>query len=63
VQREGRAVVYVIRDDRAVEVPVTPGTKGGDLTASTGDVKAGEKAVQKPAAAIVDGALVKVAQK
>ena len=44
-------------------MPVTPGAKLGDLTAITGEAKSGDKAVPKPAADLVDGALVKVAQK
>lgn len=63
VQRDGRTVIYVVRGDRAVSVPVTPGAKLGDLTAITGEAKAGEKAVLKPAPGLVDGALVKAAQK
>ena len=61
VQRDGRTVLFVVRGDRAVSVPVTPGTKLGDLTAITGEAKAGEKAVAKPAPDLADGALVKVA--
>jgi len=61
-QRDGRAVVFVIRDGRAVAVPVTAGLKIGDLTAVTGDVKSGEKAVARPDAALVNGSLVKVAK-
>ena len=63
VQRDGRTVIFVVRGDRAVGVPVTPGAKLGDLTAIIGEAKAGEKAVLKPAPDLVDGALVKVAQK
>ena len=63
VQRDGRTVVFVVRKDRAVAVPVTPGAKLGDLTAIAGDAKSGDKAVLKPGADVVDGALVKVAQK
>jgi len=63
VQRDGRTVLFVVRGDRAVGVPVTPGAKLGDLTAITGEAKAGDKAVLKPASDVVDGALVKVAQK
>jgi RND family efflux transporter MFP subunit len=62
-QRDGRTVVFVMRDGRAVAVPVTPGTKVGDATAIAGDVKSGEKAIVKPAPALADGALVKVAAK
>ena len=63
VQRDGRTVLFVMRDGRAVAVPVTPGVKVGDATAVTGDVKSGEKAIIKPSASLQDGALVKVAAK
>ena len=62
-QRDGHTVVFVIRDGRAVAVPVTPGVKVGDQTAITGDVKSGEKAVPKPASSLQSGALVKIATK
>lgn len=63
VQRDGHSVVFVVRDGRAIEVPVTAGNKLGDTTAITGGVKAGEKAVSKPAPSLVSGALVKTAAK
>jgi HlyD family secretion protein len=62
VQRDGRTVVFVIRDDIANAVPVSAGKKVGDLTGITGDVKSGDKAVLKPAANFVSGTLVKVAK-
>jgi hypothetical protein len=61
-QRDGRTVVFVIRDGRAVAVPVTTGLKICDLTAVSGDVKSGEKTVARPDAALVNGTLVKVAK-
>ncbi len=61
-QRDGHAVVFVIRDANAVAVAVTPGKKIGDLTAVTGDVKSGDKVVLKPAESLVSGAMVKVAK-
>jgi RND family efflux transporter MFP subunit len=60
-QRDGRTVIFVVRGDRAVAVPVTPGVKLGDLTAIAGDAKSGEKAVLRPVPDLADGALVKVA--
>jgi HlyD family secretion protein len=62
-QRDGRTVLFVVRDDRAVQVPVTPGAKIGDLTAITGAVKSGEKAVARPPADLASDALVKVVAK
>jgi RND family efflux transporter MFP subunit len=63
VQRDGRTVVFVIRDDKAVAVPVTPGARIGDVTAVSGAVKSGEKAVPRPPADLADGAAVKAAAK
>ena len=62
-QRDGRTVIFVVRDDRAVAVPVTPGTKLGPLTAIAGDARSGDKAVLRPAPDLADGAPVKVAGK
>lgn len=62
-QRDGRAVVFVVRDGKAVAVPVTPGPKVGDLTSITGAVKAGEKVVAKPPEGLASDSLVKVTAK
>jgi RND family efflux transporter MFP subunit len=60
--REGKTIVFAVRDGKAVLVPVTPGIKVGDLTAITGGVKTGDKVVLKPDAALASGTLVKVAK-
>ncbi len=62
-QRDGKTVVYVLRDSRTVEVPVVPGRKIVDVTAIAGEVKSGEKAVLRPAADLTGGVLVKPAAK
>jgi HlyD family secretion protein len=62
-QRDGGTVVLVVRDGKAVEVPVTPGSRIADLTAISGEVKTGEKAVLKPGPDLKNGALVKLAAK
>jgi HlyD family secretion protein len=61
-QRDGHAVVIVIRDGTGIAVPVTPGSKIGDLTAIAGDVKSGDKVVLKPADNLASGTLVKLAK-
>jgi RND family efflux transporter MFP subunit len=61
--REGRTVVFAIRGDRAVEVPVTAGARIGDVTAIAGAVKSGEKAVLKPTADLRTDTPVTIAAK
>jgi RND family efflux transporter MFP subunit len=61
--RDGRTVLFVSRDGKASEVAVTPGQKVGELTAVTGDVKAGDKVVLQPAPDLKGGTLVKTASK
>ena len=63
VQRGGRTVVFIVRDNKAVAVPVTPGARIGDAMAVTGAVKSSEKAVLRPAETLADGAPVKPAAK
>ena len=63
VQRDGRTVVFVVKDGKAVAVPVTPGIKVGDLTAIAGDIKSGDRAVLRPDDKLTNGSFVKVAAK
>jgi RND family efflux transporter MFP subunit len=63
VQRDGKTVLFIVRGDKAAEVPVTPGSRIGDLTAIAGDAKSGEKAVLHPAPELKAGALIKAAAK
>ena len=63
VKRNDRSVVYAVRDEHAIEVPVQAGERIGDLVAITGDVKAGERVVLKPATDLANAALVKPAAK
>jgi len=59
--RNGRAVVYQIRDDLAVEVPVSTGQKLAGLIEITGGLKDGDKIVSKVNERLTAG--VKVTQK
>ena len=45
--REGRQVVFQIKDDRAVEVPVTTGKKLAGLVEITSGLKEGDKVISK----------------
>jgi RND family efflux transporter MFP subunit len=62
-QRDGRDVIFVVRGERAVAVPVAPGARLGDLLAIAGAAQSGERAVLRPAAALADGARVKLSGK
>jgi len=59
--RNGRSVVYQVRDERAVEVPVTSGRKLGGLLEITSGLNDGDKVVGKVDERLKDG--VKVTQK
>jgi multidrug efflux pump subunit AcrA (membrane-fusion protein) len=61
--RDGATVVYVIRENKAVEVAVTPGRKLGELTAFAGDAKSGDTAVLDPRAELKAGVLLEPAKK
>ena len=55
--------MFVVKDSKVTAVPVTRGAKIGELTAVTGDIKSGDKAVLRPDDKLVGGSLVKVATK
>jgi RND family efflux transporter MFP subunit len=58
VERDGRRVVFVIRDDRAIETPIETGGKVGDLLEVKKGVNAGDKVVARPPDQLRDGARV-----
>jgi len=59
--RDGRQVIFQIKDDRAVEVPVTTGQKLAGLLEVTSGLKVGDKVIAKADAQLKAGA--KVTQK
>jgi HlyD family secretion protein len=61
--RDGRQAVFQIREERAVEVPVTTGKKLGNLIEITSGVKEGDKVITKADEQIKDGARVAVKSK
>jgi len=56
--RNGRQVVFQIRDERAVEIPVTTGKKLAGLIEITGGLKEGDKVISKADDQIKAGAKV-----
>lgn len=63
VDHQGKKMVFLIRNDRAVEAPVALGPKRGDMLEVAGGVQAGDKIVARPPAGLKDGAKIKVAEK
>jgi HlyD family secretion protein len=59
VQRDGRAVVFVVRGGKAREASVTPGESQGDLRAVQG-IAGGAAVVQSPPERLSDGSRIKV---
>lgn len=61
--RDGRQAVFQIKEDRAVEVPVTTGKKLANLIEITNGLKEGDKVISKADAQIKAGARVTVKTK
>lgn len=61
-ERDGKKVVFVIRDGKAQQVPVTTGARIGELVAVQG-VKPGDTLVLAPGDKLADGSKVTVAKK
>ena len=59
-KRDGGTVVFVVKNDVATAVAVTPGIKIGDVVSIQGDVKSGDKVVVKPPESLVSGARVRL---
>jgi RND family efflux transporter MFP subunit len=63
VTRDGKNIVFLIKENRAVETPITVGTKLGDMVEVLNGVKAGDRVVLKPLEKIKNGSRIKVAEK
>ena len=61
--RDGRQVVFQIKEDRAVEVPVTTGRKLGNAIEITGGLKEGDKVISKADEQIKNGTKVTLGKK
>jgi RND family efflux transporter MFP subunit len=63
VERGGKKVVFLVRNDRVVRTPVTLGGRIGDSVEVQSGVKAGDRVVLKPGDSLKDGSRIKVAEK
>jgi len=63
IMRNGRTVVFLLKDGLAREVPVALGEHLGDMEEVRTGAKAGDRIVMNPPAGLKDGSKVSVAQK
>ena len=61
--RDGRAVVFQVKENRAVEVPVTTGRRIGYAIEITGGLKEGDRVISKADDRIKNGTKVSLSQK
>ena len=61
--RNGHAVVFQVKEDHAVEVPVTPGRRLGNAIEITGGLKEGDRVISKADDRLKNGTKVSVSQK
>jgi len=62
-RRGGRDVVFVVKDDKAIESAVQTAGRIGELVEIASGVKAGEKVVLRPPRTLRDGSKVTVQAK
>ena len=63
VERDGRKVVYAVRDGKALEIAIQTGASYGDALEVKQGLKPGDKVVIKPSERLRDGVAVAVAAK
>ncbi len=63
VNRGGKKAVFLIKENRVVETPVTTGEVFGDMTEVLSGVKAGDRVALKPLDKLRDGRRIKAAEK
>jgi multidrug efflux pump subunit AcrA (membrane-fusion protein) len=61
--RNGKSTVFIMKDDRVTETPVTLGPQIGEMREVLDGVKAGDRVVIKPLNRLRSGIRVKVAEK
>ncbi len=63
ITRNGNKAVFLIKENRAVETPVTVGEKLGDMVEVLNGVKSGDRVALKPLNKMKNGLRIKVAEK
>jgi RND family efflux transporter MFP subunit len=63
ITRNGRNFVFLVKENRAIETPVTVGEELGDMVKVLSGVKDGDRAVLKPLDKIKDGSKIKISER
>ncbi len=63
IDRKGKNVVYVVKNNQVVETPITVGERLGDMIEVFGGIKAGDRVVVKMPEKLRDGTRVKIIEK
>lgn len=63
IQRNGNNVVFIMRDEKAIETPIETGEKIGDMVEILKGPKAGDKVILRPGDRLHNGDKVKIAAK
>ena len=61
--RDGRSIVFLIKEDRVIKTPITTGEKLGEMIEVLQGVKAGDSVVIKPPERMKDRAKIKIIEK
>ncbi|MBS1113040.1 MAG: efflux pump, family, rane fusion protein [Nitrospirae bacterium] len=61
--RDGRSIVFLIKEDRVIKTPITTGEKLGEMIEVLQGVKAGDTVVIKPPERMKDRAKIKIVEK
>ena len=63
VTRSGKKLVFLVKENRVVETPITTGETFGDMTEVLTGVKPGDRIAIKPLNKLRDGKRIKVVEK
>jgi len=61
--RDGKSIVFLIKENRAIKTPIKTGEKLGEMIEVLQGVKAGDTVVMKPLERMKDGAKIKIVEK
>jgi RND family efflux transporter MFP subunit len=62
VTKDDRKFVFLVKDSRIIETPITTGQRMGDMIEITAGLKAGDKIVLKPSGKLKTGSKIKVTE-